>query len=34
MRNTLNNYRLAAINKKLPEVKYGINYPYPAGYEG
>ena len=34
MRNTLNNYRLAAINKKLPEVKYGINYPYPTGYEG
>ena len=34
MRNTLNNYRLAAINKKLPEVKYGINYPYPSGYEG
>ena len=34
MRNTLNNYRLAAINKKLPEVTYGINYPYPAGYEG
>lgn len=34
MRETLNNYRLAAINKKLPEVKYGISIQYPTGYEG
>lgn len=34
MRELLDKYRLQAINKKLPEVKYGISIQYPSGYEG
>ena len=34
MRDTLNDYRLKAINKKLPEISYGIQIQYPKGYEG
>ena len=34
MRDTLNKYRLAAINKRLIAPEYGINIQYPAGYEG
>jgi hypothetical protein len=34
MRKTLDNYRLAAINRKLPEIKYGVHIQFPEGYEG
>jgi hypothetical protein len=34
MRNTLDKYRIDAINRKIPEVSYGINIQYPTGYEG
>ena len=34
MRNTLDKYRIDAINKKIPDVSYGINIQYPTGYEG
>ena len=34
MRERLDAYRLDAINRKLPEVRYGISIQYPSGYEG
>jgi len=34
MRDMLDKYRIAAINRKIPDVKYGINIQYPTGYEG
>lgn len=34
MRNKLDMYRQMAINKKLPEISYGINIQWPEGYEG
>ena len=34
MREALDNFRIAAINKKIPDVKYGINIQFPTGYEG
>lgn len=34
MRERLDKYRIAAINKKLPEINYGITIQYPSGYEG
>lgn len=34
MRETLKKYKDMAINRKLPEIKYGINIQYPTGYEG
>ena len=34
MRNILEKYKNDAINRKLPEVNYGISIQYPTGYEG
>lgn len=34
MRARLDNYRIDAINRKLPEIRYGISIQYPSGYEG
>jgi hypothetical protein len=34
MREKLNQYRLAALNKKLIPVQYGLVIQYPEGYEG
>lgn len=34
MKETLNKYRIAVLNKALPTVNYGINIAYPEGYEG
>ena len=34
MRDMLDKYRIAAITRKKPDVKYGINIQYPTGYEG
>ena len=34
MRERLDQYRKDAINRKLPEVEYGIKIQYPSGYEG
>ena len=34
MKNILEKYKNDAINRKLPEVKYGITIQYPSGYEG
>lgn len=34
MRNTLDAYRRQAIERKLPDIQYGINIQFPKGYEG
>lgn len=34
MRQLLEDYRIAAINRKLPDVNYGISIQWPTGYEG
>ena len=34
MKQRLNDYRIQAINRKLPEVNYGISIQWPTGYEG
>lgn len=34
MRQTLEKYRLDALNRKLPTIDYGVNIQFPAGYEG
>ena len=34
MRDRLDKYRMAAINRKLPEVNYGISIQFPTGYDG